>query len=128
MKLYDARGIANLASSDKSIMCSSGGTGTKMLRKVYDDTKNVYPDWIPRPAFYNRGAPFFDREEILMLEGVELHSRIQLGTSYGRTQLSRDLLKLVLENETGTRYQEESSEDQRAKEKEKKDVNLLVEC
>ena len=34
-----------------------------------------------------------------MLEDAELHSLIRLGTSYGRTQLSRDHLKLVLENE-----------------------------
>ena len=53
MKLYDARGIQNLSSSDMSIMCSSGGSGNKMLRKVYDETTNVYADWIPRPSFYN---------------------------------------------------------------------------
>ena len=99
MKLYDARGIQNLSSSDMSIMCSSGGSGNKMLRKVYDETTNVYADWIPRPAFYNRGAPFLDCEEILMLEQVELHSRVRAGASYGRTQLSRDQLNRALENE-----------------------------
>ena len=128
MKLYDARGIANLASSDKSIMCSSGGTGTKMLRKVYDDTTNVYPDWIPRPAFYNRGTPVLDCEAILMPEEVELHSRVRAGASYGRTQLPRDLLNRALEMTIGTGYQGESLEDQRAKEEDKKDLNLLVEC
>ena len=97
LKLYDARGIQNLSSSDTSIMCSSGGSGNKMLRKVYDETTNVYADWIPRPAFYNRGAPFLDCEEILMLEQVELHSRVRAGTSYGRTQLPRDLLNRALE-------------------------------
>ena len=99
MKLYDARGIQNLSSSDISIMCSSGGSGNKMLRKVYDETTNVYVDWIPRPSFYNRGAPFLDCEEILMLEQVELHPRLREGTSYGRTQLPRDQLNRALENE-----------------------------
>ena len=99
MKLYDARGIASAASSDKSIMCSSGGTGTKMIWKLYDDTANIYPDWIPRPAFYEKVAPVFDHHHLLTIEDEELRVRIRLGTSYGRTQLDKDLLKLVLENE-----------------------------
>ena len=128
MKLYDARGIQNLSSSDKSIMCSSGGIGAKMIRKLYDDTTNVYPDWIPRPAFYDRGAPFLDCKEILMLEDVELHSLIRLGASYGRPQLSRDHLKLVLEHEDWYQVPEGKFGNQRAKEKEKKDVDSKVEC
>ena len=56
MKLYDARGIAVSASSDKSIMCSSGGTGTKMIYRLYDDPANLYQDWIPRPAFYEKNG------------------------------------------------------------------------
>ena len=50
-----------------------------------------------------------------MLEEVELHTRIRAETSYGRTQLPRDLLTRVLEMTVGTRYQGESLEDQRAK-------------
>ena len=64
-----------------------------------------------------------------MLEDVELHSRIRLGTSYGRTQLSRDHLKLVLENEDvirGTKRKVRKTKGQKAKEK--KDVNSKVEC
>ena len=70
MKLYDARGIQNMSSSDMSIMCSSGGSGNKMLRKVYDETTDLFADWIPRLAFCGRGAPILDCEAILALEEV----------------------------------------------------------
>ena len=99
MKLYDARGIAVSASSDKSIMCSSGGTGTKMICRIYDDPDNPYQDWIPRPAFYEKPVPVFDHHRLLDLEDAELLIRIQLGTSYGRTGLNKDRLNRVLENE-----------------------------
>ena len=98
MVLYDARGIQNMSSSDMSIMCSSGGSGNKMLRKVYDET-NIFCDWIQRPYCYDRAPPFFDFERILALEEVELHSRIRAGTAYGRTQLPRELLNIALEND-----------------------------
>ena len=49
--------------------------------------------------FTTEERPFLDCEAILMLEEVELHSRVQAGTSYGRTQLPRDLLNRALEND-----------------------------
>ena len=98
MVLYDARGIQNMSSTDMSIMCSSGGAGNKMLRKVYDET-NTFCDWIQRPSFYGRAAPFFDFERIRAAEEVELDTRIRAGTSYGRTQLPRELLNRALEND-----------------------------
>ena len=98
MVLYDARGIQNMSSTDMSIMCSSGGSGNKMLRKVYDET-NTFCDWIQRPSFYGRAAPFFDLERIRAAEEVELDTRIRAGTSYGRTQLPRELLNRALEND-----------------------------
>ena len=98
MVLYDARGIQNMSSTDMSIMCSSGGSGNKMIRKVYDET-NPFCDWIQRPSFYGRAPPFFDFERILALEEVELHSRIRAGAAYGRTQLPRELLNRALEND-----------------------------
>ena len=98
MVLYDARGIQNMSSADMSIMCSSGGAGNKMPRKVYDET-NIFCDWIQRPSFYGRAAPFFDLERIRAAEEVELDTRIRAGTAYGRTQLPRELLNRALENE-----------------------------
>ena len=98
MVLYDARGIQNMSSTDMSIMCSSGGSGNKMIRKVYDET-NILCDWIQRPSCYGRAPPFFDFERILALEEVELNARIREGTAYGRTQLPRELLNRALENE-----------------------------
>ena len=98
MVLYDARGIQNMSSTDMSIMCSSGGSGNKMLRKVYDET-NTFCDWIQRPSFYGRPAPFFDFERIRAAEEVELDTRVRAGASYGRSQLPRTLLQRALEND-----------------------------
>ena len=88
MVLYDARGIQNMSSTDMSIMCSSGGSGNQMLRKVYEET-NIFCDWIQRPSFYGRPAPFFDFERIRAAEEVEIDTRVRAGTSYGRSQLPR---------------------------------------
>ena len=98
MVLYDARGIQNMSSTDMSIMCSSGGVGNKMLRKVYDES-NIFCDWIQRPSYYGQPAPFFDFERILEAEEEELDARLLAGTSYGRSQLPRSLLQRALEND-----------------------------
>ena len=45
------------------------------------------------------GALFFDLERIRAAEEVELDTRIRAGTSYGRTQLPRELLQRALEND-----------------------------
>ena len=98
MVLYDARGIQNMSSTDMSIMCSSGGAGNKMLRKVYDES-NIFCDWIQRPSYYGQPAPFFDFERILEAEEEELDARLLAGTSYGRSQLPRSLLRRAPEND-----------------------------
>ena len=99
-----------------------------MIYRLYDDPANLYQDWIPRPAFYEKPVPVFDHHRLLDLEDEELLIRIQLGTSYGRTGLNKDLLNRVLEMNIGTKCQVESSKDRRAKVRGKQNMNSRVEC
>ena len=91
MPLYDARGIQNIQSRDRSIMRSSGGSGHKILRKVHSED-DPFCDWIQRPSFYGVPPPFFDFERIREAEEIELASRLQTGTALNRSQLPWDCL------------------------------------
>ena len=72
--LFDARGIAMIASRDRCSMVKSGGAGHTLLRKVHDDD-HPYCDLIPRPFFCDQAATTFGAIGTGLDELKELEAR-----------------------------------------------------